>query len=50
MKRFNTFQLVIAFLNIGAAAQAAHRQQYKLCALFACYAVCSAILAFMTEK
>ncbi len=48
--RPNLFQLIIAALNVCAAAQYAWRGQWKLAALMVCYAVASTIIAFMREE
>lgn len=45
----NLFQLVIAVLNVCAATQYGARGQWKLCALTACYAVASVIIAYMKD-
>ncbi len=48
--RPNLFQLIIAALNVCAAAQYGWRGQWKLCSLMLCYAVASVIIAFMREE
>jgi hypothetical protein len=43
----NKFSLVVSLLQAGAAVEASLSGNYKLAALWICYSIASAVMAFM---
>ncbi len=43
----NKFTIIVGILQFGAAAEAAYKGNWKMAVIFACYGLCSIILAFV---